>query len=122
MKIDIPFIKKRWTDVRLGGTQVSPLIQMANFTMIVFMWINHIIPIEIFAPVFALLGLLSLSYIGVRFRAHQASTDYNLVFDRQTRQAKILYEIMRAIKEGKTDEDFDRQLSYLKEISSEFKD
>lgn len=122
MKIDITFIKKRWTDVRLGGTQVSPLIQMANFTMITFMWINHIIPIEVFAPVFALLGLLSLSYIGVRFRAHQASTDYNLVFDRQTRQAKILYEIMRAIKEGKTDKDFDRQLSYLKEISKEFKD
>lgn len=122
MKIDITFIKKRWTDVRLGGTQVSPLIQMANFTMITFMWINHIIPIEIFAPVFALLGLLSLSYIGVRFRAHQASTDYNLVFDRQTRQAKILYEIMRAIKEGKTDKDFDRQMLYLKEISKEFKD
>ena len=122
MKIDITFIKKRWTDVRLGGTQVSPLIQMANFTMITFMWINHIIPIEIFAPVFALLGLLSLSYIGVRFRVHQASTDYNLVFDRQTRQAKILYEIMRAIKEGKTDKDFDRQMLYLKEISKEFKD
>uniref|UniRef100_A0AAT9JF58 ORF40 n=1 Tax=Nitrosopumilaceae spindle-shaped virus TaxID=3065433 RepID=A0AAT9JF58_9VIRU len=122
MKIDITFIKKRWTDVRLGGTQVSPLIQMANFTMITFMWINHIIPIEIFAPVFALLGLLSLSYIGVRFRAHQASTDYNLVFDRQTRQAKILYEIMRAIKEGKTDENYDKQMSYLKSISSEFKD
>lgn len=105
--------------MRLGGTQVSPLIQMANFTMISFLWINHLIPIEIFAPLFIGLGFVTLSYVGVRFRKHQASTDYDMLFEKQTQQAKILYEIMMALKysDRVNSPEFNNQLEYIKNVS-----
>ena len=111
------FFKRRYYDMRLGGTQVSPIIQMANFGMITFMWINHIIPIEIFLPIMMVLGFIAFSYIGVRFRAHQASTDYNMLFEKQTHQAKALYEIMKALDHGDQSRSFYNELDYLKRIS-----
>ncbi len=115
--MDRTFIKRRYYDMRLGGTQVSPIIQMANFTMISFLWINHLIPIEIFAPVFLILGFIALSYVGVRFRKHQASTDYDMLFEKQTQQAKILYQIMKKLDNNESDVEFKEQLKYLKGIS-----
>jgi len=111
------FLKRRYYDMRIGGTQVAPLIQMANFGMLAFMWINHVIPIEIFLPVLMVCGFVGLSYIGVRFRKHQASTDYDMIFEKQKEQAKALYEIMKAIKTGRFDEEFERELERLKQIS-----
>jgi len=111
--------------MRLGGAMVSPLIQMANFTMISFLWINHLIPIEVFAPIFIILGFIALSYIGVRFRKHQASTDYNMLFEKQSQQAKVFYHIMLSQKllmekQGMIpDEDFETQLDIVKRISEE---
>lgn len=103
--------------MRLGGVMVSPLIQMVNFVAIMFLYVRHLISFEVFAPIFVILGFVLLSYIGVRFRKHQASTDYNMVFEKQTQQAKIFYEIMRAIKSGKTDEEFDKIVKYVKDVS-----
>jgi len=111
--------------MRLGGAMVSPFIQMANFTMISFLWINNIIPIEIFAPIFVILGVSTLSYIGVRFRKHQASTDYNLLFEKQSQQAKVFYHIMLSQKllmekQGVIpSEKFTEQLDFVKRISEE---
>jgi len=121
--IDKTFIKRRYYDMRLGGTQVSPIIQMANFTMITFMWINHLIPVEVFAPMFIGLGFIALSYVGVRFRAHQASTDYDMLFEKQTQQAKIFYQMMLAQKDILLDrgiipsKEFLYQLNYIKKVS-----
>ena len=116
--MDSTFLKRRYYDMRLGGTQVSPIIQMANFVAISFLYIRHIISIEVFAPVFLISGFIALSYIGVRFRKHQASTDYDMLFEKQTQQAKILYQIMKALGDDKErSEEFKEQLSYLKEIS-----
>ena len=117
------FIKRRYYDMRLGGTQVSPIIQMANFGMITFMWINHIIPIEIFLPIMMIFGFILLSYIGVRFRAHQASTDYDMVFERQKQQGMIFYQIMLSQEQlmEKNNitptEEFLYQLDYIKKVS-----
>jgi len=117
-EMNITFIKRRYYDMRLGGTQVSPIIQMANFTMISFMWINHIIPIEIFAPIFIGLGFVTLSYIGVRFRKHQASTDYDMLFEKQKTQAKILYAILSSQKAVLREKfEFEEELKLLKQIS-----
>ena len=115
--MNITFIKRRYYDMRLGGTQVSPLIQMANFTMISFMWINHIIPIEVFAPLFIGLGFVALSYVGVRFRKHQASTDYDMLFEKQRTQAKVFYAILSSQKSILRDKfEFDEELKLLKQI------
>ena len=73
---------------------VSPMIQMTTFGMIGFMWINHIIPIEIFLPIFMVLGFIGLSYVGVRFRKHQATTEASMIFEKQVPQATALYNIM----------------------------
>lgn len=124
-KMNISFIKRRYYDMRLGGAQVSPLIQMANFTLISFLWINHLIPIEVFAPIFIVIGFVTLSYIGVRFRAHQASTDYNMFFERQSQQAKIFYEIMlsqKMVMEKNNippTKSFLEQLYYIQKVASE---
>ena len=115
--MDRTFVKRRYYDMRLGGTQVSPIIQMANFVAITFLYIRHLIPIEIFAPIFIGLGFIALSYIGVRFRKHQASTDYDMLFEKQTQQAKILYQIMKKLNNDPNDAEFKTQLNYLKGIS-----
>lgn len=105
--------------MRLGGAMVSPAIQMVNFSMIAFLYLRAYISIEVFAPIFIISGFVALAYIGVRFRKHQASTDYNMLFEKQTQQAKIFYQIMKAIKTGVTDKDFNDQMAYCKKISEE---
>lgn len=114
--INKKFIKRRYFDMRLGGTQVSPIIQLLNFTMITFLWINHIIPVEVFAPIFLILGFIALSYVGVRFRKHQATTDHTMIFEKQQMLGKSFYIIAKAIKENKFDKEFDEHLEYLKKI------
>lgn len=114
------FIKRRYYDMRLGGTQISPVIQMANFVMISFLWINHLIPIEVFAPLMMIGGFIALSYVGVRFRKHQASTDYDMLFEKQRVQAKILYAILSSQKSILGEEfGFDDELDFLKSIAQE---
>ena len=115
-EMNLTFIKRRYYDLRLGGTMISPVIQMANFSMISFLYVREYLPIELFGPLFMISGFILLAYIGVKFRRHQASTDYDMLFAKQTQQAKIFYSIMKAIKERETDENFDKQMSYLKEI------
>lgn len=116
--MNLTFIKRRYYDMRLGGTQVSPLIQMANFTMISFLWINHLIPIELFAPLFIGFGFIALSYIGVRFRKHQASTDYDMLFEKQRTQAKIFYAMLSSQKAILGDRfEFEEELELLRRIT-----
>ena len=115
----ISFFKRRYYDLRLGGIMVSPMVQMGNFAMIAFLYVRDIIPLEIFAPLFMILGLVGLSIIGNKFRKHQASTDWNMVLEKQTRKAAIFYQMMKAIKEGKTDKEFDKQMEYLKSIKDD---
>ena len=117
--ISAVFFKRRYYDMRLGGTMISPIIQLVNFAMIAFLYIRLYIPIEIFGPLFVISGFVALSYIGVRFRKHQASTDYNMLFEKQTQQAKIFYHIMLAIKTGVISKEFDEQLEYLKRVSED---
>lgn len=115
--MNLIFLKRRFYDLRLGGTAISPIIQMANFVGISFLYVREYLPFEIFAPLFVVCGVASLSYIGARYRKHQAVTDYDMVFEKQKTQAKVLYQLLLAIKNGKTDKDFDECLEYLKKIS-----
>ena len=116
------WIKRRYTDTRLGGTVVSPVIQMINFVGIAFLWINHIIPIEVFGILFALAGFSLMSVVGGRFRRYQASTDYDLVYEKQIAQAKVNLEIMLtqlAIMEKLNiipSKDFEDTMKYLEKI------
>lgn len=111
------FFKRRYYDTRLGGMTISPIIQLANFAMIAFLYIRGMIPIEIFAPIFMVLGFLALATIGILFRKHQATTEYDMLFEKQPRQAKIFYHIMLAIKTGVINKEFDEQLEYLRGVA-----
>ena len=115
--MDRTFIKRRYYDMRLGGTQVSPIIQLANFVMITFMWINHIIPVEIFAPLMMVGGFIMLSYVGVRFRKHQATTDHTMIFEKQQQLGKALYYIMENMDKSKASKEFLEEYEYLKTIA-----
>ncbi len=116
--MDKTFIKRRYYDMRLGGTQVSPIIQMANFAMISFLYIREFLPIEIFAPLFMISGFIALAYIGVRYRKHQATTDWDMIFEKQTQQSKILYQIMLALEKNQPQGiEFYNQLEYVKRVS-----
>lgn len=122
-KDKITFFKRRYFDLRLGGTMVSPFIQMANFIAILFLYVRHLIPVEIFAPLFAIAGMIALSYIGVRFRRHQATTEAHMIFEKQVPQATSFYLIMDQIaklSEAQNiplDKKFIKQLQYLKAIA-----
>ena len=112
------FVKRRYFDMRLGGTQVSPIIQMANFAMISFLYIRNYMEIEIFAPLFMISGFIVLAYIGVRYRKHQATTDWDMIFEKQTQQSKVLYQIMLALEKNQPQGiEFYNQLEYVKRVS-----
>lgn len=98
---------------------ISPIIQMVNFAMIAFLYLRVYLSIEIFAPIFVITGFVILAYIGIVFRKYQASTDYNMLFEKQTKQAKIFYHMMYAIKSGVITGEFEEEMESLRKISDE---
>lgn len=106
---------------------ISPFIQMANFVGILFLYIQDVLPIEIFAPLFIISGFTLLAIVGIMFRKYQASTDYDLLFEKQTQQAKIFYRILENQKlvmqynQMVLTDDFIQDLNYCKKISREKK-
>lgn len=109
--------------MRLGGAMIAPMIQMANFSMIAFLYIREALPIEIFAPLFIISGFMILSVIGNHFRKHQTSTDHQMIFEKQTQYAKVMYEIMKTQRflmeknQAKTSIGFNDTVEYLRKIS-----
>lgn len=111
------FIKHRYYEFRIGNQTLSPVLQLSNFLMLAYLTINEIIPFYIFVPLFVVTLLVSMTFIGSKFRAHQMSTDINMGFEKATESGLTTYHIMRALHEIKPqNDDFVERMKHMKKI------
>ena len=117
-------LKPIYFDLRLGGITLNPLIAVINFLMLSYLVIENMIPFVLFVPLF-FVGIFALyAFIGNKFRHIQQTTDNNLLYEKQTQQAKTNLIILQAldilIKNSKTNypKDFEERLEYLSAIST----
>ncbi len=116
--MDKTFLKRRYYDMRMGGVTFAPAIQLANFSMILFLYAKEYIPFEIFAPLFGIGGMILLVYLGSKFRKIQQSTDLDMGFERAKSQGETLYQIMKALNDiSPQDETFKTTMEYMRKIS-----
>ena len=116
------YIKRRYFDMRTGGSTVQPALQLTNFIMLSYLTINDIIPIWLFAPLF-IIGIVSLyTLVGNKFRKLQSATDLNMHYEKGTEQAKTLSIFGKRINEIANelslpdDPKFNQRIDYLDKI------
>lgn len=91
-------IKKAYTDVRSGNVVINPIIQFFNFIMLFYLVIDDYIPIWIFIPLFLIVLLSGLLFIGNKWRHIQSGTDLKLQYDKNFEQAKTNRIILEAVQ------------------------
>lgn len=121
MELKSRFFKRRYYDLRIGGVTINPLIQAANFVMIVYLTLRlaDIVPLGLFVPMF-LMGVVSVfTAVGFYFRKIQLSTDEDMKYEKQVDFNKTLLVIMKALEnpEFTNTLQFKERLQYVKELS-----
>ena len=108
--------------MRLGNQVIAPFIQFSNFMMLIYLTINEIIPIYIFAPLFVMGIIISYTLVGNRFRKIQHSTDINLGYEKATKSAGVTYQLFNSNKKImdhlkiKYPDGFESSMKYLETI------
>jgi hypothetical protein len=92
--------KKIYFDLRLGGITLNPVIALSNFLMLAYLTINESIPFWLFVPLFIGGVFLLYSFVGNKFRKIQYETDSNLIYEKQTENAKTNYIIICALMDN----------------------
>ena len=117
--IDKTFIKRRYSESRIGAVVINPILQASNFIMLAYIVIENVIPFWLFVPLFVM-GMVSLvTFTGFKFRNIQLSTDEDIKYEKQTKLNRTLLNIMLAIENGgHTDTpEFKDAMREVKEIS-----
>lgn len=118
------FSKRRYVDVRMAATLVSPVIAFGNFLLLAynFTGIKEIIPFNLFVPLFIFSVIVLLVTIGKLFRMKQQATDITLSFERSVeanKSIRIITEYMIEVGKKldvKTPQEIMDRVEYLKKI------
>jgi hypothetical protein len=116
--------KSIYFDVRLGGITLNPVIAVVNFLMLSYLVIENVIPFWLFVPLFLSGVFILYAFVGNKFRKIQYETDSNLIYEKQTENAKTNLEIFYMLKSiaNKTDTpltvSFQKRIHYLEEIGA----
>lgn len=117
MNFDKTFLKRRYFEARAGNTVISPLISASTFIGVAYLYIQDIIPIWIFAPLFVLTMAIIVTVIGLKFRKIQLATDEDMKYERQIELNKTLLEIMKALNDDKQrDKRFTDRMEWIEKI------
>jgi len=108
--------KNIYFDIRLGGITLNPLIAIINFLMLSFLVIENVIPFWLFVPLFLLGVFILYSIVGNKFRKIQYETDSNLIYEKQTEQARTNLELFNQIRLISLKTNTPLTLSYQKRI------
>ena len=117
MNFDKTFFKRRYFEARAGNTVISPLISASTFVGVAFLYIQDIMPIWIFVPIFVLSMTTLVTIVGLKFRNIQLGTDEDMKYEKQFELNKTLYQIMKALNDDKPrDEEFLKRMEWVKMI------
>ena len=108
--------KNIYFDIRLGGITLNPLIAIINFLMLSFLVIENVIPFWLFVPLFLIGVFILYSIVGNKFRKIQYETDSNLIYEKQTEQARTNLELFNQIRLISLKTNTPLTLSYQKRI------
>ena len=109
--------KNVYFDIRLGGITLNPVIAVVNFLMLSYLVIENVIPFWLFVPLFLVGVFVLYSIVGNKFRKIQYETDSNLIYEKQTENAKTNLVILRALLENiPMNDQIDERINYLQRI------
>lgn len=82
-------LREGYVDLRFGWGAVAPIFGFSNFVLLAYISvIKEVLPLEVFAPVFGVTMLFSLTALGKVFRKKQLKVDSTLNYEQQTEPAK----------------------------------
>ncbi len=107
--------KNIYFDIRLGGITLNPVIAVVNFLMLSYLVIENIIPFWLFVPLFLAGVFVLYSFVGNKFRKIQYETDSNLIYEKQTEQAKTNLIILESLRELQKNKSYalEKRIEYL---------
>ena len=117
MKIDKTFIKRRYFETRAGITVISPAITASTLIGVAFLYIQDMISIFVFIPIFLVTMITISTIIGFKFRGIQLSTDEDMKYEKQRELNKTLYQIMLALDNGNMGREFYQRMKFVDGIS-----
>ena len=98
--INKTFIKRRYSESRIGAVTINPILAASNFIMLIWITLStDIIPFWLFVPVFLFFMISLVVIIGYKFRVIQLSTDEDIKYEKQADFNSTLYEMMIAQKD-----------------------
>jgi len=99
-------IREKYLDIRLGWSNIAPVIALINFVMLVYITVKdnpslHFIPVNILMPIFIIGFSLFIITSGTIFRKKQMKIDSTLSYEQQREPAKttrILFDDIHTIQ------------------------
>ena len=117
MIINKTFIKRRYTESRIGSVTLNPILAASNFIMLIWITLEtDLIPFWLFVPLFMAAMITLVTVVGFKFRNIQLSTDEDIKYEKQKDFNKTLLEIMNALDDGQRSQAFYERLDYIKAI------
>jgi hypothetical protein len=111
------FVKRRYTEARIGAVVINPLMAASTFLGVAYLYIQNYISFYIFAPLFLITMIVIVTVIGFKFRNIQLSTDEDIRYEKQKDFNRTLLEIMNALDDGNKSKAFYERLDYVEKIS-----
>ena len=98
---------------------ISPVISASTLIGVAYLYIQHVVPIYVFMPVFVIFMVFVATIIGFKFRGIQLSTDEDMKYEKQKELNKTLYEIMKVLNNPKLNSsyDFTKRMETVKRIA-----
>jgi hypothetical protein len=114
-KMDRTFLKRRYFELRAGITVISPAISASTLIGVAYLYIEDILPIYFFIPMFLTFMIIVATVIGFKFRGIQLQTDEDMKYEKQRELNKTLYLIMKSL-DNHTPE-FKERMEWVRKIS-----
>ena len=92
-------IQRRYHDVRVGMTTVSPIVAISNFLLLAYNFsiMNEILPFEIFTVLFIIGSIAVFMVIGSIFRKKQYKVDNTIQYENNPMLMKSIYLILKSL-------------------------
>jgi len=111
-------VKRKYFDGRVGMVALSPILAISNFIFLAYNFtdLKNYVIFEIFAVIFLIIFLVSVTIIGNVFRNVQTPMDIKLQYEKNIEQAKTMIVLLNAVKANSNDESINERIAYHQRI------
>ena len=105
-------IQRRYHDVRVGMTTVSPIVAISNFLLLAYNFsiLSEILPFEVFTVLFVVGSIIVFMFIGGIFRKKQYKIDNAIQYENNPELVKTNLVIMECLKNLPIDADLKKKI------------